>query len=196
MSYQKTALTKKKNLGFNTILNVIKSGLSVLFPLITYPYVLRVLGEEGVGKVSYVASIISYFSLIAMLGIATYGIREGAKRKNQRAEFTKFVNEIFTINIYSTILAYVLLLGTVLLLPELHSYSKLLALQSLSIVLTTMSVDWVNTIFEDFFLITIRSIFTNMLTLVLLFLFVRTPGTAHEAITSIVFQLHCYLCLC
>lgn len=175
MSYQKTALTKKKNLGFNTILNVIKSGLSVLFPLITYPYVLRVLGEEGVGKVSYVASIISYFSLIAMLGIATYGIREGAKRKNQRAEFTKFVNEIFTINIYSTILAYVLLLGTVLLLPELHSYSKLLALQSLSIVLTTMSVDWVNTIFEDFFLITIRSIFTNMLTLVLLFLFVRTP---------------------
>lgn len=166
---------KKKNLGLNTILNVIKSGLAVIFPLITYPYVLRVLEEEGIGKVSYGASIISYFSLIAMLGIATYGIREGAKRKADKSEFNQFVNEVFTINICSTIVAYLLLFGTILLLPQLHTYARLLALQSLSIVLTTMSLDWINTIFEDFLLITVRSIFTYVLSLILMFLFVRTP---------------------
>ncbi|MCI8659815.1 MAG: flippase [Lachnospiraceae bacterium] len=166
---------KEKNLGFNTILNVIKSGLSVLFPLITYPYVLRILGEEGVGRISYCASIISYFSMIAMLGIATYGIREGAKRKTDKKEFRQFVNEVYTINICSTIIAYVLLFCIVCFLPKLHSYSKLLALQSLSIILTTMGLDWVNTIFEDFFLITVRSIFTHLLSFALLFLLVRTP---------------------
>ena len=69
---------KKKNMGINAILNVIRQGLSVLFPLITFPYALRVLGAEGIGKVTYVGSIISYFSLIAMLGISTYAVREGA----------------------------------------------------------------------------------------------------------------------
>ena len=75
---------KKKNMGINAILNVIKSGLSVLFPLITYPYALRVIGIEGIGKVTYGNSILSYFSLLAALGISTYAVREGAKKKHDK----------------------------------------------------------------------------------------------------------------
>lgn len=166
---------EKKSLGVNTILNVIKSVLSILFPLITYPYVLRVLGEDGIGKVSYSASIINYFSLIAMLGVATYGVREGAKRRTNQKELQRFISEVYTINICSTIFAYVLLFITIVFLDKLHSYAKLLVLQSLSILLTTMGADWINTIFEDFFLITVRSILTYGLSVVFLFIFVRTP---------------------
>ena len=74
---------KEKNIGINAILNVIKSCLSVIFPLITYPYALRILGADGIGKVTYGESIVSYFLLIAMLGITTYAVREGAKRKKE-----------------------------------------------------------------------------------------------------------------
>ena len=70
---------KNKNLGINSLLNVIKAPLSIIFPLITYPYAIRVLGTEGVGKVSYANSIVSYFALVAMLGMVTYGIREAQR---------------------------------------------------------------------------------------------------------------------
>ena len=50
---------EKKSIGINAILNLIKSALSIIFPLITYPYALRILGVEGIGKVSYTSSIIS-----------------------------------------------------------------------------------------------------------------------------------------
>ncbi len=166
---------KQKNIGVNAALNVIKQGLSVLFPLITYPYALRVLGIINTGKVNYGSSIISYFSLIAMLGVAPYAVREGAKRKNDPVEFEIFVKEVFTINVLSTVISYILLFAAIFAIPNLHEYSVLLLVQSLSIALTTLGVDWINTIHEDFLLITIRSIVTHVVSLVLLFAFVHEP---------------------
>ena len=167
---------KSKRIGTNAVLNVIKSALSVLFPLITYPYALRILGSEGIGKVSYGQSIISYFTLFAMLGVATYGVREGAKHKKNTDELNKFVSEVFTINVITTTISYLLLFALLLFSVKLKSYSSLLLLQSISIVLTTMGMDWVNTLFEDYFVITVRSIISHIITLALLFIIVKTPG--------------------
>lgn len=166
---------KKKNIGINAILNVIKSSLSIIFPLITYPYALRVLGATNIGKVSYAQSIISYFALIATLGISTYGTREGAKRKNNSEELEQFVGEVFTINIFSTALAYILLVVTLVFVDKFNDYRSLLLLQSLSIALTTFGVDWINQVFEDYLFITVRSIFAHIICLVLLFVLVRKP---------------------
>lgn len=166
---------KKKNIGVNAVLNVIKSGLSVLFPLITYPYALRVLGTVNIGKVSYSQSIISYFGLIAMLGISTYGVKEGAKKKSNPAELEKFVGETFTINFLSTIIAYILLAITILFVDKFKDYRSLLLIQSMSIALTTFGVDWINQVFEDYFFITLRSIIAHIISMVLLFVFVREP---------------------
>lgn len=166
---------KKKNMGINAILNVIKSGLSVLFPLITYPYALRVIGIEGIGKVTYGNSILSYFSLLAALGISTYAVREGAKKKHDKNELNEFVNEVFTINICTTIITYILLVIVLISVGKLADYRKLILLQSASIILTTVGMDWINTIYEDFFLITVRSIITHIISMILLFIFVRSP---------------------
>ena len=167
---------KKRSIGINAVLNVIKSGLSVIFPLVTYPYALRVLGAVNIGKVSYSQSIISYFSLIAMLGISTYGTREGAKKKKNSAEFERFVSEVFSINIFSTLLAYFLLALTLISVDKFSNYRTLLLIQSLTIAFTTFGVDWVNQVFEDYFFITIRSIAAHVICMILLFIFVRKPG--------------------
>lgn len=166
----------KKSIGINAILNVIKSSLSVLFPLITFPYATRVLGVVNLGKVNYALSIEHYFALIAALGITSYAVREGSKIRNDKAKFEIFCSEIFSLNLFTTLISYVFLIILLIISAKLRSYSLLILLQSISIIFTTLAVDWINTIYEDYFLITIRSIITHIVSMVLLFVFVKSSS--------------------
>ena len=94
---------KEKSVFKNVLYNIIRVSLSVIFPLITFPYVSRVLTAENLGKVNYALSIENYFSLIAMLGINTYAVREGARKRSNKEDFNTFANEIFTVNVITTI---------------------------------------------------------------------------------------------
>lgn len=69
---------KKKSLAKNAALNMFKTLMSMIFPLVTYPYVTRILQVENIGKINFSGSVVSYFTLLAGLGISTYAIREGA----------------------------------------------------------------------------------------------------------------------
>lgn len=97
---------KKKSLGVNALLNSIRSILNILFPIITFPYVSRVLKVRGIGIYNFSNSIVSYFLLVAALGISTYAIREGAKLRDNKRKISKFVSEVFTINLCSTLISY------------------------------------------------------------------------------------------
>ena len=94
-----------KSIKTNAVLNVIKTSVTIAFSLITYPYAMRVLGVNNIGAVNYVQSVINYFALFAMLGVSSYAIREGAKLRNNESELGLFANEVFTINIISTIIS-------------------------------------------------------------------------------------------
>jgi len=89
---------KKKSLKMNALLNSIKTLMAIIFPLITFPYVAKILQVENLGKVNFSNSIISYYLLIAALGISSYAVREGAGLRNDREKFNIFANQIFTIN--------------------------------------------------------------------------------------------------
>lgn len=161
------------NTGINAILNVIKAVLSVLFPLVTYPYALHILGAESIGKVSYVNSIMSYFVLIASFGISNYAIREGARLRNHPKEFQSFFNEVFFMNIITTIIAYILLIIVVKGNDKLQDYQYIFVILSFAVLFTTFGVDWINVIFEDFLFITVRSICSHIIVVFLLFVCVR-----------------------
>ena len=109
-----------------------------------------------------------------MLGVSTYAVREGAKLRENKKEFQKFTSQVFTINILSTIASYIVLAALVFTIPNFTSYKVLFLILSMNIGLTTLSVDWLNTIFEDFLYITIRSIVINIISLLALFAFVKT----------------------
>lgn len=164
-----------KRITINAILNVIRTGLSIIFPLITYPYVARILGKNGVGMVSYASSIVSYFVLFASFGISNYATREGAKIRNNRFSFQEFFEEIFGINLTCMLAAYLGLMGIILFSKGLQEYKGLLAILGIDILFKTLSVDWVNNVYEDFAYITVRSIITHVASLVVLLLLVRTP---------------------
>lgn len=90
---------KQKSLKLNIIMNMLLTMSSFIFPLITFPYVSRILLPEGTGKVSFATSLISYFSMFAQLGIPTYGIRACAKVRDNREELTRTVQELLIINL-------------------------------------------------------------------------------------------------
>lgn len=164
---------KKKSLGLNAFLNGLKSILNLLFPLITFPYVSRVLQVKGIGIYNYSNSIVSYFLLIASLGINTYAIREGAKYRDNKLKISNFASEVFTINIFSMSLAYLLLFISLFVFVNLHSYIICILIFSLQIFFTTIGTEWIYSIYEDYTYITIRSIIFQIISLILLFIFVR-----------------------
>ena len=180
-------MESRKSLKINAILNGMKGLLQVIFPLITFPYISRVLGVGNIGKYNFASSIVSYFLLLAALGIATYAIREGARIRNDRKLFNEFFSEIFSINIISTIVSYILLFICVTTVHYFKSYEVLIFILSWQIFFTTISVEWVYSVYEDYLFITIRSFFFQCLSLILVFLLVRTSNDLNKyAILSVV----------
>ena len=165
----------EKSLKVNSILNVIKTISSILFPLITFPYISRVLQPEYVGKVNFGASFVSYFSLIASLGITTYAIRECSAVRRDKNKLSEIASQIFSINVYTTIIAYVMLGLSLLFFRELDSYRTLIIVQSTAILFTTWGTDWLNSAMEDFKFITIRTIGFQFISLLLMLILVHQP---------------------
>lgn len=164
-----------KSIKKNLIYNIIKSVCSVIFPLITFPYASRVLLADGIGKVNFSSSVVSYFSLISSLGLSTYAIRECAAAKKDKERLSRVTSELFSINMVTTLIAYVLLGMTLLLATPLYEYRILIVIQGSTILFTTLGADWLNSAMEDFRYITLRTVCVQILSLVLLFIFVRTP---------------------
>lgn len=175
-----------KSVKKNVILNVIKQICTIVFPLITFPYAVRIIGTENYGMFSFSSSIISYVSLIASLGVTNYAIREGARLRESKA-LNHFINEIFTINALATAVAYLALFLLLLVWQKLHSYTALILVLSLNILFNTLGTEWINSVFEDYQYITIRYIICSILSVILLFIIVRNENDVLAyAITTMV----------
>jgi O-antigen/teichoic acid export membrane protein len=128
-----------------------------------------------VGKVNFGNSIVSYFSLVASLGVTTYAIRECSKVRDDKKKLEQVASQIISINICTTIIAYLGLLILLIAARPLASYRQLIIIQSTNILFTTLGADWLNTAMEDFKYITLRTVFFQVVALVLMFIFVQKP---------------------
>lgn len=167
---------KEKSISKNIVLNIIRTGSSVLFPLITFPYISRVLGVTNYGKINFANSIVSYFALFAAFGISNYAIREGAGLRNDRKKLNIFANQIFSLNAIFVVVSYVLLAILLTLYLPFRQYSVLILVQSASFLFNMLGVEWLYSLYEDFFYITLRSVLVQVISLVLMFLFVKTES--------------------
>lgn len=168
-------MKKKKSLGVNAFLNGLRSVLNLFFPLITFPYVSRVLSVSGIGIYNFSNTYISYFILIAGLGVATYAVREGAKYRDNKDKINEFASQIFSLNMIATVIAYLLLFASLIIFKNLYNYVSCILVFSLQILFTTLGTEWIYTIYEDYTYITIRSIIFKIISIALLFLLVRKP---------------------
>lgn len=164
---------RQQSIKTNMIMSIINTSANFIFPLITYSYVTRILSTEGIGKVAFVQSVLTYFSYIASLGISSYGIRECAKVRDRQDALSKLVHELILINLISTFVAYFLLFFSVLLVPKFQNYKLLFLVMGSSIILQTMGVEWLYNALEQYTYITIRSLFFKTVSVFLTFLLIK-----------------------
>ena len=164
-----------KDVKKNTVFNTIKSIMAVLYPLITSPYVFRIIMTDNMGKLNYGNSIVSYVSLVASLGVTTYAIRECSKVKENKEQLSVISSQIYSINIMSTLIAYLGLAVVLIFAKPLESYRLLICIQSTTVLFTTLGADWLNTAMEDFKFIAIRTVLMQVISLILLFVFIHRP---------------------
>lgn len=123
-------------------MNVLLTLSSFIFPLITFPYITRVLLPSGTGRISFATSLISYFTLLSQLGIPIYGVRECAKVRDDEEELAKLTKELLLISIITAAFSYILLVICIISIPRLWCDRKLIIVVSANILFNAIGVEW------------------------------------------------------
>lgn len=164
-----------KSVKFNFIMNFFLTVSQFLFPLITFPYVSRVLKPAGTGSVAFATSVITYFTMFAMLGVPTYGIRACARVRENKEELSKTVQELLIINVVMMLFCYVAFGIALVFVKEFREDRFLLLISSASMLLNVIGVNWLYSALEQYSYITAATMAFKILSIVLMFAFVRTP---------------------
>lgn len=157
----------------NIMLNGINTVTGILFPVITFPYAARVLMPEGIGAINFLNSIIGYIVLLTSLGIPMYAVKEVAKYRDDKAKRDQITVEIIALSFILCFLGYIAVWILAECVPQIHKQASLFYVLSLTIVFTTIGVNWFYQGIEDFKFITIRAIIIRTLSAAALFIFVK-----------------------
>ena len=164
---------KVHSVKYNFLMNFILTASSLLFPLITFPYVSRVLHAAGNGKVNFAASIANYFLMVASLGIPTYGVKACAKVRDDKQKLSQTSQEILIINLIATILVTITYLIMVFTVPRFSQDKTLFFIEGINIVLNMFGANWLYQALEKYDYITARSVLFKAVSIVLMFALVH-----------------------
>lgn len=164
-----------KSLKHNAIVNAVLSVANIIFPLITFPYISRILLVEVNGRLNFASAALNYFSLFATLGLSTYGIKACARVRKDRAKLSKTVHELLLINAVTTSLATVALIVAIITVPRFHQEWLLLFIYSWNMILNVVGMNWLYAAIEKYDYITKRSILFKFIGVILMFVFVHKP---------------------
>ena len=159
----------------NFIYNVALTLSTYLINLVLFPYVSRVLGVDMVGKVGFVNDTIGYFSLFALMGIATVGIREIAACGEDRERRSRVFSSLMALVGIMTAVVMAVYLGSLFVVNRFQADRNLFIIGTGSLLFTSMLIEWFYQGLENFRYITIRSILVKLVYAAAVFLTVRHP---------------------
>ena len=158
-----------KNFLYSSVLTV----SNYLFPLITYPYISRVLGVTNIGICNFIDSIINYYILFSMMGMGLLAVREIAKNRDNRLGLKKSFSSLLVLNSIFTFISVFLLIISIHVFPTLYEYKQLLYIGVFKVVFNYLLIEWLYVGTENFKLVTQRSIVVKTLYVIAVFLFVK-----------------------
>lgn len=159
----------QKNIIYSSILTC----ANYVFPLITFPYVSRVLGVTNIGICNFVDSVINYFILFAMMGIGIIGVREIASCGEDREKRDRIFSCLFFLNGLTTGIALVILTLAIFLVPQLWQYHTLMFIGAAKLLFSAFTIEWFFRGIENFKYITNRTIIVKSIYVASIFIFVR-----------------------
>lgn len=178
-----------KSIKKNYLYNVMYQILAFIVPLVTTPYVSRVLGATGIGDYNYTVGIVTYFGLIAATGTSSFGNREIAKHQDDSYECSKLFWEIWLFRLTCTIvalIAYVLFISFFL-----KQYRYLFLIQLFTVGSWIADVSWFCQGMENFKVTALRNVFIKIFGTAMVFLLVKTKNDLwiYTMIYSVTFLL-------
>lgn len=158
----------------NFVYSILYQMLSMILPLITSPYISRVLGPENVGIYSYTYSIANYFVLIAMLGFKNYGIRCVAKVRDNKEKLSREFWSIWGLQLITSSIMFVIYL--IYLIVFHPKYWNIAVLQGIYVFSAMSDISWFFFGLEKFKITTIRNTIIRLIGVIAIFIFVRNSG--------------------
>ncbi len=166
-------MSKNKSVKKNYIYNLIYQIMVMIIPIITTPYLSRVLGAEGIGIYSYTVSIVTYFILFGTFGISTYAQREIAYIQDEKEKRSKIFFEIFFIRVITLSISMFIFYFIFASNGVYATYYKILLLE---IIANMFDITWFFQGIEEFKKIVFRNVLIKIVFTILIFLLVKTKN--------------------
>ncbi len=163
----------KKSIKKNYLLNLVNQILTIIFPIITTPYLARTLGASGTGTYGYVISITTYFILFGSLGLSLYGQREVAYNQNSIEKRTKVLYELFFLKFVTMILPLIVFVIMLCIKGDYSIYFRILLLE---LVANCLDISWFYQGIEEFKKMVIRNLITRPVNIILVFILIKGPN--------------------
>ncbi|UTY38139.1 oligosaccharide flippase family protein [Allocoprobacillus halotolerans] len=160
----------KKKITVNYIFNLSYQILVIILPLITTPYVSRILGPDGIGTYSYITSIVTYFILFGCIGLNLYGQREIAYYQNDKEKRSRAFFEILLLKMCTMTISIIVFIMTIQIMDK---YKILFYIQVIDLFANMLDITYFYQGIEDFKKIVIRNVFVKILGIICIFLFVK-----------------------
>lgn len=157
----------KKNIVLSTAYQI----LTLITPFITAPYVSRVLEPDGIGVYSFTNSILSYFTMFAVLGTSSYGARQIAR---VRDDIDKLSKNFFEIELLSIVTSSICIALWLILILCVTKYQVIYLILTISLVGCMADISWFFTGLEQFSYIVVRNTIVKLVCIALLFVFIKS----------------------
>jgi O-antigen/teichoic acid export membrane protein len=164
-----------RSLKRNFFFSAVSAVLAIAYPIVSMAYVARALGPESLGKYYFASSLAVYFLFAAGMGLPVYGAREVSRLRGNPEGLGRVFGELFLIGLIATGITVVLYAGTVVAVPEFRRESLLMAIFGLGFVTNALTFDYLYAGLERQDWIAYRSAASKLLSIVLIFVFVRGP---------------------
>ena len=164
----------------NYLYNLSYQILTIILPIITVPYVTRIFTSEALGNYVFYNSIVSYFSLFAMLGIGVYGTKQIAAASDVSSTFWN----IYAIQLIASILAISVYVITVFSIPQMGGVIPLIV--GITLLAKMIDISWLFSGKEDFKKITIRNVVIRIIGVISIFTFVKSSDDLYLYVFLIV----------
>lgn len=163
----------KNSITKNYIYNLVYQILLIILPIITTPYLARTIGPNGTGIYSYTISIVTYFILFGSLGIAMYGQREIAFNHKNKENRTRVFVSVFLLRVITMSISMIMFYFLFARTGEYSTYYKILLLEMFANVI---DISWFYQGMEEFKKTATRNIIVKLLSVICIFIFVKTPN--------------------
>lgn len=166
---------KKKTLFKNTVFLYMMRFATYVFPLLTVPYLTRVLHDNNYGIYTWTNAIINYARLFVDFGFVLYGVEAIAACKDDKNACGKIIGIIVEFKIILCVLTGIVLAILCFSRDDFRQYSLMIFLSYLSVVISIMNIDYLFQGLEKMKYITIRVLVTKAFFTIMVFALIRTP---------------------